>query len=504
MNTSVLPLVDAFAGLRTLVVGEAMLDVYLEGRTGGICREAPTAVVNLTGRRDLPGGAANAAANVRGLGSEVIFLSVVGADTEGDVLRQILEERGVTTTHVLRARQRCTLVKNRVVADGQIVVRFDQGSTEGVERDTEQALIDALTEHFPRCQAVLVSDYGYGVLTPRVIDTLAALQAQQPRVVVVDSKRRLAAWKDAGATAVKPNFEEALELLGRKDLLSCGARAQALEPHGPRLLQMTGAQIAAVTIDEAGTLFFERERPPHHVYAQPARKSCVAGAGDTFAAALTLALAAEASTAEAGELASAAAAVVVARERTACCSAQDLRQALCGGAKHFGDARQLAERLEYYKQQGQRVVFTNGCFDILHRGHINYLHQARALGDVLVVGVNADDSIRRLKGPTRPINNLDDRIQVLAALSCVDHLVAFSEDTPCELIRVLKPNVFVKGGDYTRERLPEAPLVEELGGVVRILPYLADRSTTKVIERIQETSRTPAASVVATMPVEAL
>jgi D-beta-D-heptose 7-phosphate kinase/D-beta-D-heptose 1-phosphate adenosyltransferase len=484
MNPNLPQLIDAFAGLNVVVVGEAMLDSYLEGSTGRFCPEAPVPIVALSARRDLPGGAANAAANARALGARVRLLSVVGADTEGQVLRQVLAERGVETDDVLTHVGRRTLTKQRVLASGQILLRLDQGSTEPLDADTEQALIDRLTALYPQADAVLVSDYRYGLLTPRLIRVLADLQTRWSKVLVADS-RRLQVFRDVGVTAVKPNYEEAVRLLGGQALDGFPVRAEGVAAHAERLLDLTGAQIAAVTLDSEGALVIERGRPLHRTYAQPAR-SCVAGAGDTFVAGLTLALAAGASTAAAAELASGAAAVVVGKERTAVCSAQELREHVSAGGKFFGDLTRLRNRLEFYREQGRKIVFTNGCFDILHRGHITYLNRAKALGDVLVVGVNSDDSIHRLKGPSRPINSLEDRIQVLAALSCVDHLVAFDEDTPCNLIRAVRPHVFVKGGDYTRERLPEAPLVEELGGVVQILPYLQDRSTTGIIERITE------------------
>jgi D-beta-D-heptose 7-phosphate kinase/D-beta-D-heptose 1-phosphate adenosyltransferase len=200
---------------------------------------------------------------------------------------------------------------------------------------------------------------------------------------------------------------------------------------------------------------------------------------------LTLGLAAGASAPIAAELANAAAAVVVGKERTATCTAQELREFICADGKYISDPARLAARAESHRQNGRRVVFTNGCFDILHRGHITYLNQARALGDVLIVGVNSDDGIRRLKGPERPINTLEDRLHVLAALTCVDHLTTFDEDTPCNLVRLIRPDVFVKGGDYTRDRLPEAGVVEALGGTVHILPLVADRSTTNLIRRIR-------------------
>jgi D-beta-D-heptose 7-phosphate kinase / D-beta-D-heptose 1-phosphate adenosyltransferase len=164
-----------------------------------------------------------------------------------------------------------------------------------------------------------------------------------------------------------------------------------------------------------------------------------------------------------------------------------LREFVSAGGKHVGDLGRFLARLDFYRQQGRRIVFTNGCFDILHRGHITYLNRAKTLGDVLILGVNSDASIRRLKGPHRPINSLEDRVQVLAALSSIDHIVSFDEDTPCDLVRALRPDVFVKGGDYTRDRLPEAAIVESYGGVVQILPFVHDRSTSGIIERIQAT-----------------
>jgi D-beta-D-heptose 7-phosphate kinase/D-beta-D-heptose 1-phosphate adenosyltransferase len=487
VNLSLPQLIDAFAGLDVLVLGESMLDNYLEGTVGRFCQEAPVPIVSLAGRRDMPGGAANTAVNVRSLGSRVAFLSVTGDDAEGAQLRTVLAARGVSTEHLLARPGRRTLSKQRVMAGSQILLRLDQGSTEPIDAETENALIGRLADLFPRVAAVIVSDYRYGVLTPRVIRALADLQARWSRVLVADS-RRLEVFREVGATAVKPNYDEAVQLLGARALEGCRERADGIAPHGDRILELSGAQIAAVTLDSEGALVFERGREPYRCYARATRQACVAGAGDTFVATLTLALAAGAPTASAAELASAAAAVVVGKERTAVCSAQELREYVCAEGKYVGDRARLAARVEFYKQQGRRVVFTNGCFDILHRGHITYLNRAKVLGDVLILGVNSDDSIRRLKGPERPINTLEDRVQVLAALSCVDHLIAFDEDTPCELIRALKPDVFVKGGDYTRERLPEAPLVEALGGVVHILPYLQDRSTTGLIQKIQATN----------------
>ena len=289
-----------------------------------------------------------------------------------------------------------------------------------------------------------------------------------------------------GVTAVKPNYGEAIGLLGLEKLDGACARAEQIAPYGEKILDATGAQLAAITLDSEGALVFERGSLPYRTYAQPNPDSHAAGAGDTFVSALTLALVAGADRQAAAEIASAAATVVVRRDGTTACSAAELREYFSIGDKFVSDLGRLVARLEAERQGCRRVVFTNGCFDILHSGHIAYLNRAKALGDILVLGVNTDESVQRLKGPSRPINSLKDRVQVLSGLSSVDYITSFGEDTPVELIRALRPDVFVKGGDYTRETLPEAALVEEMGGAVQILPYMEDHSTTGMIARIRE------------------
>jgi D-beta-D-heptose 7-phosphate kinase/D-beta-D-heptose 1-phosphate adenosyltransferase len=494
MNSNPAALLDAFPRLRVDVLGDAMLDSYLDGVASRLCQEAPVPVVSLTSRKDIPGGAANTAVNASSLGAQVTLLAVVGDDPQGHLLRQSLQERGVATAGVVCQAGRATVAKHRLSAAAQMLVRFDQGSKQPIDGAIEKLLIEQVHEAGDGCDALVISDYGYGVMTPGLIAALAELRARRPCVLVVDSKR-LTGYRTVQPTAVKPNYHEVMQLLGCPPATS--RRAEGLAPHGERILELTNAQLAAVTLDTEGAMLFERNRPPYRTYARPTPHSRAAGAGDTFLSALALALAAGGPSQAAAELASAAAAVVVGKEGTAACYAQELREYLSAEGKYMPDLDRLAARVEFLRQQGRRIVFTNGCFDILHRGHITYLNRAKSLGDVLIVGVNTDGGIRRLKGPDRPINSLEDRIQILAALSCVDYLVAFDEPTPCNLVQVLRPHVFVKGGDYTRERLPEAPLVETYGGTVHILPYLSDRSTTRIIEQIQTTSLVAAADVTA-------
>ncbi|HEU4323520.1 MAG TPA: D-glycero-beta-D-manno-heptose 1-phosphate adenylyltransferase [Roseiflexaceae bacterium] len=483
MHSSIPDLIERFGRLRVLVVGEAMLDSYLHGSAGRLSQEAPVPVVSVAERQDAPGGAANTAANLRALGAEVALLSVVGDDAEAALLDAALAERGVSREHLLVRPARRTLAKHRVMAGQHMLVRFDQGSAEPVDQLSERALIDRLGQLFPTCDAVVVSDYRYGIMTPRVIRALAALQAADPRVLVVDA-RDLGAYRQAHVTAVKPNYEETLRLLGMPP--APAQRAEALAGCGPQVLGLTGARIAAVTLDNEGALFFERGNAAYRTYARPVSGARTTGAGDTFIGALALALAAGAETPAAAEIAAAAAQIAVGQDGTSACNARLLREHFAADDKYLDDRARLAARVALLRQQGRRIVFTNGCFDILHRGHVTYLSRAKALGDVLIVGLNADESIRRLKGPLRPINTLEDRAQVLAALSCVDQIVPFAEDTPCNLIEIVRPDVFVKGGDYRREQLPEAPLVERYGGTVQILPYLEDRSTSGMIDRIRD------------------
>lgn len=481
IDRDMLRLLESFADRPALLIGEAILDDYVEGDTGRICREAPVPVVNVRKRRYAPGGAANTAANLRALGARVSFLSVSGADADGRRLRTVLRDQGVSTRYLLAHPLRKTLAKRRVVADGQLLVRFDEGDSHPVDEETEAALARALTRLYCRCDVVVVSDYGLGLMTPGLIDLLQKLQARWPRVLVIDSKR-LALYRGVGATAVKPNYEEVRSLVALPDLQ---LRADQIQAAADSILDVSRAQIAAVTLDAEGAIILERGRPTYRTYGRPVPAARAAGAGDSFVAGLALALGGGASTTMAAEIASAASVVAIGRDGTARCPVSELTEFFSPQDKYLGHRARLRARAELYRHQGRRIVFTNGCFDILHRGHVTYLSRAKALGDVLFVGINGDESVRRLKGAERPINTLDDRVGVLSALSCVDHIVPFDDDTAADLIECIRPHVFAKGGDYVDKELPEAPLVEHLGGRVVLLPYLDASSTTKTIDRIR-------------------
>ncbi len=487
MSHALSRIVDGFRGLDVLVIGEAMLDSYLEGTTDRLCREAPVPIVALSGARHAPGGAANAAVNAAALGARVRFLSVVGDDAEARTLRQALARHKVKTDDdLLIDPARRTLSKTRVVASGQLLLRFDAGSTGPVTGEVERELIGRLRALFRASDVVIVSDYGYGILTPAVIQSLAGLQGRTPRV----RRRRLEAPR--GLSRRRPDGGQA-ELRGGRQ----ARRGPVRRGRPGRLAGRADHRVGRLLprrhrrADGRGDARHRRRRRPR---ARPAAVSDVREADASLPRRRRRGHVPDDAgpgpgrgreTPAAADLASAASAVVVSHEGTAACTAADLRGGLDCEGKAAADRDELIRRVEDHRKAGRRIVFTNGCFDILHRGHTSYLSRAKALGDVLVVGVNSDASIRRLKGPARPINAEEDRVGVLAALSCVDHLIVFDEDTPCDLVRAVRPDVFVKGGDYTRDRLPEAAIVDSYGGEVRILPYVADRSTTDIIAKIR-------------------
>jgi D-beta-D-heptose 7-phosphate kinase/D-beta-D-heptose 1-phosphate adenosyltransferase len=468
-----------------LVLGDIMLDVYLNGTTTRLSPEAPVPVVNVQEEQSFIGGAANVAANLRSLGAKVCFCSVSGKDEGSEKVIGKLDEMGINTDHIIQDPGRHTIIKERIMADSRILARFDKGSEDHISAGTENRLVERLKAVYPLCDAVVIADYGKGVLTPGILHALKKLRKAHPVFLAVDSKD-LIKFKPLSPSLVKPNYEESLKLLG---LQQAGEdRVKQIKNHGRNICGKTGATLTVVTMDAEGAIAFAGQKTLCQVHARHIDSPHVIGAGDTFISALTLSLICSDSVADALELASAAASISVAKENTACCSNLELRSFFAHQRKNIDSLQTLEEICNLYRKQGKRIVFTNGCFDILHSGHVNYLHQAAKLGDVMIVGLNNDESIRRLKGHNRPINPMGDRIEVLGALGVVDHIVPFGkpeDDTPIEIIKAVRPDIFVKGGDYTKDKLPEAGVVEAYGGEISFISLVPDHSTTNVIRRIR-------------------
>lgn len=479
-----LPLALRHLAPRVVVLGDVLLDRWWVGTSSRLSREAPAPVVEVQRRQDVPGGAANTAMNLAALGADVRLVGLVGDDDPGAILRDQLREAGVEVSGLLTCPGLATVTKTRVVSDDQMLVRIDDVQRISLTAAVEEELAAALATALVEVEALVVCDYGFATL-PGTVQAAFAHQ-DRPPLVVVDA-HDVARWSGLRPDVVTPNSAEAFRLLGRSAPTD-GSRLAELTAAAPELRRLAGADAVLVTLDRDGSVLFAADQPasdrPHRTPASPRAEKQAAGAGDTFVAALTLALAAAVPLDVAASLAQAAADVVVQRFGTSVCSTDELVEHL-GVGDAATDEETLLRRVAADRAAGRRIVLTNGCFDVLHRGHTTYLSQAAQLGDVLVVAVNSDHSVRRLKGPERPINAAADRAGVIAALSCVSYVTVFDGDTPIPLLERLRPDVYAKGGDYSADMLAEAEVVRAYGGEVRILDYVPSQSTSDVVGRIR-------------------
>ncbi|WP_250899986.1 D-glycero-beta-D-manno-heptose 1-phosphate adenylyltransferase [Curtobacterium flaccumfaciens] len=474
-----------------VVIGDCILDRWTVGEAERVSREAPAPVVRVTETIAVPGGAANTAVNARALGARVRLVGLIGDDEAGGVLRERLETAGVDTAFLVEIAGARTTTKSRVVGGDRVVVRVDDLAGTPTA-DHNERLARAVARAVRCADAAVVCDYGLGV---RAEDVVPVLDRDRPGSIVVDA-HDLPRWASLRPDLVTPNAGEAAALLGR-DLGTGADRVAAVLGARADVLARTGARAAVVTLDRDGTVLLERSTDKgFRTRAVPASEQQASGAGDTFCAAATVALAVDASVRDAVSVAQAAADVVVREAGTSVCSAAALLDSVTAPAATVVDHDELAAAVERARQVGRRVVFTNGCFDVVHRGHTTYLRQARDLGDLLVVALNDDDSVRRLKGPERPINSAEDRAGVIAALACVDLVTVFATDTPIPLIERLRPEVYVKGGDYSPEMLRETAVVRGYGGEVVMVDYVPEHSTTAVVRRIREAAAASAGSAV--------
>lgn len=475
-----LPLALRHRRQRITVVGDVLLDGWWLGRSERMTREAPVPVVEVAERRYAPGGAGNTAMNLAALGAEVQLIGVVGDDAAGQQVRELLAAGGVDVDGVLLSPEVSTVTKNRILSNDHILLRVDEVPRSGYPPEVLGELAEAAARELIKSDALVVCDYGSGALYGPVRDALAA--AVRP-LTVVDAHEP-GPWAVLSPDLATPNSAEAFRLLGRAAPRD-GSRAEALAACADDLRARTGAAAVVITLDRDGTVVLGDDGSIYLTQAEPVTESQASGAGDTFVAALTLARSAGLALPVATQLAQAAADVVVRRFGTSVCTTDDLVEQLGHGGDAALGTEELLRRVDQDRAAGRSIVVTNGCFDVLHRGHTTYLNQAAQLGDVLVVAINSDESVRRLKGLDRPINSTADRASVLAALSCVDYVTVFDSDTPIPLLERLRPEVYAKGGDYTPDMLAEAAVVERYGGQVRIMDYVSAQSTTAVVQRIR-------------------
>ncbi|HEX8038344.1 MAG TPA: D-glycero-beta-D-manno-heptose 1-phosphate adenylyltransferase [Chryseosolibacter sp.] len=477
-------IIKTFSGKRILVIGDLILDIYLKGSSTRLCPEAPVPVMDVREKQMFLGGAANTVCNLRALGASVNFCTVAGSDAAGDEAVRLLADLGVDPTTVIRHRMRKTITKSRVIAGSQLITRIDEGTEAPIDAHTSRKLVHSVERAIKGCDALVVSDYDKGVITAPVLAELKALAHKNALFTAVDSKRLLF-FSSLQPSYAKPNYREAMHLLGTP--VQPSGKVEQIRNEAARLHQKINAPLITVTLDGDGSVVIENGRPTYVCHAPFIASPQVAGAGDTYLSAFVLSFINSHRAAISAEIATAAAAIAVRKESTASCWQAELKNYFNLHSKYIGAVADLEETCAAYRADGKRIVFTNGCFDILHSGHVAYLRRAKKLGNVLIIGLNTDESIKRIKGKDRPINGLEDRLQVLAGLSSVDHIIPFGsehDDTPVALIRAVRPHVFAKGGDYTKEKLPEAATVEACGGEIVFLDHVPDHSTTRIINRI--------------------
>jgi len=459
------------------VIGDVMLDRFWSGVSRRVSPEAPVPVVNINGQEDRAGGAGNVAVNLAELGVSVSLVGLCGDDDHARALRACVEAAGVRWNVMPCAAD--TIVKLRVLSRNQQLLRMDFEET--LVEYANDLFVGYAQQHLADADLVVFSDYAKGTL--QFVQSMLSHCRELGKPTLVDPKGQ-DFERYRGATLITPNLSELEAVVGR-----CASEAEMIEKAND-LRASLDIDAILVTRSEAGMTLIEGDKPAQHFSASAREVFDVTGAGDTVIAVMAGCLSAGLSLSEATHFANHGAGVVVAKLGTASVSPDELQSAAATADSSHEDSvvaeGDLVEALETLRAAGKRIVMTNGCFDLIHPGHVRYLQQASALGDVLIVAVNDDDSVRRLKGESRPLNTVEDRMAVLAALSGVDYVVPFTEDTPERLIALLAPDVLVKGGDYSVEQIAGHESVLERGGEVRILDFVTGHSTSDLISRMAD------------------
>ena len=463
---------------KILVVGDLMIDHYLWGSCERISPEAPVQVVDIAKETTVLGGAGNVINNLVALGAEVSVSSVIGDDENGIELKTMLNNIGVDSKDIIIQNRRKTSKKSRVIASSQQVIRYDKESKEDIANNSVSEILDSLVGTISKYDAIILSDYGKGVLREKLCQGVISLAKNHNIKVLVDPKGSDFS-KYRGSYLLTPNKKEAVLATGI-EINNDDTLKEALV----KLKTECDLGLSLITLSEDGIATFDKEVEIFPTVAKEVYD--VTGAGDTVIASIAFALSSGKDIAQTASFANLAAGVVVGKIGSATVTLTEIEEYEASLHKSTSDAHiKSFEDIELvvsrYKENGKKVVFTNGCFDILHVGHVKYLQVAKSFGDILIVGLNSDESVSRLKGPTRPVNIADDRAYLLAALEAVDFVVPFADDTPYELIKMVAPDVLVKGGDY------EGKIVvgTEFSGELKLVDFVDGKSTTKTIEKIQ-------------------
>ena len=465
-----------------LVIGDLMIDHYLWGSCDRISPEAPVQVVNVKKESSVLGGAGNVINNLVTLGSVVDVISVIGNDSVANELKSLLEKIDVPTSNLVVENNRKTSKKSRLIASQQQVLRYDMESIDDINENSHKQIIQTLEKNIDKYSSIILSDYGKGVLTTNLTKEIIKIANKNSVKVLVDPKGKDYS-KYKGSYTLTPNKKEAMEATNI-DIKDESSLIEALKS----LKTQCSLEVSLITLSEQGIAIFDDELTIKPTVAREVYD--VTGAGDTVIASIAFALGNDLDIKDAIYFANLAAGVVVGKIGSATTTLDEIyeyeyslhKSNSTSHIKTFDEIKTLASKLH---NQGKKIVFTNGCFDILHVGHVKYLEVAKSYGDVLILGLNADSSVRKLKGPTRPINTQDDRAYILASLESVDYVVIFEEETPYELIKLIKPHVLVKGGDYEGKEVVGQDIADEL----KLVQFVDGKSTTNTIKRIQENEK---------------
>jgi D-beta-D-heptose 7-phosphate kinase/D-beta-D-heptose 1-phosphate adenosyltransferase len=466
-----------FKNVSVLVVGDVMLDRFWSGSTARVSPEAPVPVVAVTHNECRAGGAGNVAVNIARLGAKVVLSGISGADESADLLRAAVEAAGVTWSVCPSAKE--TIVKLRVLSRNQQLLRMD--FEQSLARHADDLFTAQIKPHLAAVDVVVLSDYAKGTLNQ--VEEIIRLCREAGKPVLVDPKGQ-DLTRYSGATLLTPNLSEFEAVVGPCD------SEDTLLAKGEALRESLNVAALLVTRSERGMTLFHKDGSPISLPAKAREVYDVTGAGDTVISVMASAMAAGESLESAMALANTAAGLVVGKLGTASVTPEELEMAVSGGftatigPSALVEDAMLLQRVTEAKAAGQRVVMTNGCFDLLHRGHVDYLIRARELGDKLIVAINSDASVKRLKGDSRPVTDVESRASILSALRCVDWVTVFDTDTPAQLIAKILPDVLVKGGDYRPEEIAGGDAVIAAGGEVRVLDFVDGFSTTAIIDKL--------------------
>lgn len=462
-----------------LVVGDLMIDHYLWGNAERISPEAPVQVVDVANETTVLGGAGNVVNNLIALGASVSVAAAIGDDANGKELTLMLKSIGAKTEGLVTQPGRKTSKKSRIVASNQQILRYDRESKDAITEASERKILAAVEKDLFLYDIIILSDYGKGVITPALAQGIITLARKNGKKVLVDPKGK-DYTKYRGAHLLTPNKKEAIEATGIEI-----TDDESLEAALLWLKNACELDRSMITLSEDGIGIYDDGLKRFPTVAQEVYD--VTGAGDTVIASIAFALSSGRSIDDAARFANLAAGVVVGKIGSATVTLDEIEEYEAmlhqsSSDAHIKSFEEIERIVNRCRAGGKRIVFTNGCFDILHVGHVKYLQVAKSFGDILIVGLNSDASVRKLKGPTRPVNSEDDRAYILAALESVDYVVKFSDDTPHELIKMLRPDVLVKGGDYAGKKV----VGSEFAGELKLVDFVEGKSTTSTIEKIQE------------------